>query len=282
MTDQHDPQRVAAHYSPDDLDGRIEAALAASGKDPAAPTPDDLAPFDQFHTGGKEATLALARLADIQPNTRVLDVGGGLGGPARTLAAEIGCRVTVLDLSAAFCRAGQRLTARLGLADRVAFRQGDALAMPFADRSFDLAWTQHSTMNIPDKARLYQEIHRVLRPGGRLAFHEIMAGPSQPIHFPVPWAREPAISFLLPPEEVRRLLAAAGFVEAAWLDTTAAALDWFRRMAARAEAAAGGDGLPPLGLHLLLGTDLPAMGRSLVRNLAEGRIVVAQAIFDRP
>lgn len=277
---EHDSGRVAAHYSPDDLERRIETALRAAGKDPATLVPDDLAPFDQFHTGGKEATLALARLAEVQPETKVLDVGGGLGGPARTLAAQFGCRVTVLDLSAAFCRAGAALTERLGLAERVDFRQGDALAMPFTDPAFDLAWTQHSTMNIPGKGRLAAELHRVLRPGGRLVFHEIMAGPEQPIHFPVPWARDPTISALRPPEEIRARLTAAGFVEAAWLDTTTAALDWFRRMAAPAPG--GGDGIPPLGLHLLLGADLPEMGRNLVRNLEEGRIVVAQARFDRP
>ncbi len=280
MSNQPDPGRVSDHYSPDDLESRIETALRAAGKDPAALVPDDLAPFDQFHTGGKEATLSLARLAAVQPGTTVLDVGGGLGGPARTLAVHFDCRVTVLDLSDAFCRAGAALTERLGLADRVTFRHGDALAMPFTDPAFNLAWTQHSTMNIPDKARLYAEIHRVLRPGGRLAFHEIMAGPAQPIHFPVPWACDPAISALRPPEEVRALLTATGFVEAAWLDTTTAALDWFRRMSA--PPATGGDGIPPLGLHLLLGADLPVMGRNLVRNLEEQRIVVVEALFDRP
>lgn len=281
MTEQSEARQVAAHYDREGLDDRIEAALRAAGKDVAALTPDDLASFDQFHTGGKDATLALARLAGVERGRRVLDVGGGLGGPARTLAATFGCHVTVLDLTEAFCRAGEGLTARLRLTDRVEFRHADALAMPFPDAAFDLGWTQHSSMNIADKERLYAEIHRVVRPGGRLALHEVMAGPGGPVHFPVPWARDPAISDLRPPAEVRRLLTDAGFVEVAWLDTSSAALDWFQRMAAPPPMAGDG-GIPPLGLHLLIGADLPEMGRNLIRNLEEQRIVVVQAILDRP
>ncbi len=278
MTDPDAARLVDAHYSPDDLGGRILSALRAAGKDPATLAPDDLTPFDQFHTGGRDATLALGRLVGIQPGTDVLDIGGGLGGPARTLASAFDCKVTVLDLTESFCRVGEDLTRRVGLADRVRFRHGDALAMPFADGSFDAVWTQHSSMNIPDKIVLYAEAHRVLRPGGRLALHEIMAGPVQPVHFPVPWARDPAISFLRPADEVRAALAAAGFVEAAWLDMNESAMAWYRRMA----APPADPDRPPLGLHLLLGADLPAMGRNLARNLEEGRITVVQAVFDRP
>ena len=172
--------------------------LRANGKDPAALTIEDLAPIDQLHARGSEATLELARLAGITAGMRVLDVGGGLGGPARTLASAFGCSVEVLDLTEEFCRAGEMLTARTGLADLVCFRQGNALKMPYPGAGFDVAWTQHSSMNIADKERLYAEIQRVLRPGGRLALHEILAGPVSPIHFPVPWARDPDLSHLRP------------------------------------------------------------------------------------
>lgn len=271
---------VGAHYGAagDTLTAGILAALRAAGKNLDALTPDDLAPVDQFHTGGRETTRALATLAGIKPGTSVLDVGGGIGGPARMLVAEFGCTVTVLDLTEAFCRTGEALTERLGLGDRVTFRHGDALAMPFADGSFDLVWTQHSSMNIPDKSALYRESHRVLRPGGRLALHEIMAGSVQPVHFPVPWARDPAISFLQPPEDIRALLAGLRFAEVAWVDKTAEAVAWFRAWAAKRDAAAGPS---PLGLHLLLGPDFPEMGRNQERNLEERRIAVIQAIFDR-
>ena len=211
---------------------------------------------------------------------RVLDVVGGLCGPSRTLASEIGCFVEVLDVTEEFCLAGEMITNLTGLGDLVTFRHANALDMPHTDASFDAVWMQHSSMNIVDKERLYAEIHRVLRPGGHLALHEIMAGPVAPLHFPVPWARGPEISFLRPPEEVRALITGIGFDESAWINDTASALRWFRERLAAADAASGE--LPPLGLHLVLGTDLGQMFRNLARNLQEDRVVVVQGVFERP
>lgn len=277
MREEH-LRAIDEHYGRHDVAAAILAAVQAAGKDPAALTADDLAAVDQFHTRGRDATLELAHLAGVTPTMRVLDVGGGLGGAARTLAHRFGCHVTVLDLTEEYCRAGVVLTARLGLADRVSFRHGDAVALPFADASFDLAWSQHSAMNVEDKARLYREIHRVLRPGGRLALHEIMAGPEAPVRFPVPWARTPATSFLRPAASIRALLGDQGFREVTWSDVSAPSLEWFRqRLAAGARA-----GTPPaLGLHLLLGSDFSRMFGNLVRNLAEDRISVIAAVLDR-
>lgn len=269
---------TASHYARAGLAAAILAGLRAAGKDPEAPGPDDLAPVDQFHIRGKDATLELARLAGLQAGMEVLDVGGGLGGPARTLARALGCRVVVLDLTEEYCRVGEELSRRTGLGDRVGFQHGDALAIPFADGRFDVVWTQHSSMNVDDKARLYGEIRRVLRPGGRLALHEVMAGDAGPPHFPVPWAREAASSFLRAPEAVRGLLGDLGFRERCWLDVTAPSLAWFRARVAGLEAAGA---LPPLGLHLLLGEEFAPMFRNMVRNLAEGRIVVVEAVFER-
>jgi SAM-dependent methyltransferase len=169
------------------------------------------------------------------------------------------------------------LTAVTGLSGLVDFAHGDALAMPFPTGVFDLVWTQHSSMNIDDKERLYAEIHRVLRPGGRLALHEVMAGRAQPVRFPVPWARDPAISFLRSPEEICALIRAAGFAEIAWVDVTASATDWYRRWTMRPAPDEPG----PLGLHLLLGPEILEMGRNVLRNLEEGRIAVIQGVFDR-
>lgn len=208
---------------------------------------------------------------------RVLDVGGGLGGPARTLASRFGCSVVVLDLTEELCRAGEALTAMTGLSDLVAFRQGDALDMPFAAETFDVVWTQHSSMNVPDKRRLYAEIRRVLRPGGRLALHEILAGQTSPLHYPVPWARDPSLSHLQPPREVRSSISAAGLRALSWIDETAAATEWFRRRT----SAPTPDAPSPLGLHLLLGPDFGEMLRNQALNLQEGRIVVVQGVFER-
>jgi SAM-dependent methyltransferase len=271
---------INAHYGRQGLDEAILAGLRAAGKDPDRLSPDDLAPADQFHIRGKEATLELARLAGLQAGQRVLDVGGGVGGPARTLAQELGCRVTVLDLTEEFCRVGTMLTERTGLADQVTFRHGTALDMPFEADSFDAAWTQHSTMNIADKERLYAEVRRVLRPGGRLAMHEIMAGPLQPVHFPVPWAPDPSISFLQPPEAIRGLVGRSGLAELSWQDVTGPSLDWFRERIAALDAAQA-SGPPPLGLHLLLGPLFGPAFRNVLRNLEEQRLAVIQGVFAR-
>jgi MPBQ/MSBQ methyltransferase len=279
VSGQDDYRSIGEHYASDDLAVAILTALHKAGNDLDSITAQDLTPVDQLHTRGKDATLELAHLAGITPEMRVLDVGGGLGGPARTLATEIGCSVEVLDVTEEFCRAGEMLTTRTGLGDLVSFRYASALDMPHPDASFDAVWVQHSSMNIADKERVYAEIHRVLRPGGHLALHEIMAGPVAPIHFPVPWARGPEISFLRPPEEVRALIVSIGFDESAWVDDTASALRWFRERLAAANAASGE--LPPLGLHLVLGADLGQMFQNLARNLQEGRVVVVKGVFER-
>jgi len=273
MTEPIHVSRINRHYGRADLADVILGGLRLAGKDPERFAYDDLSPVDQFHTLGKQATVELAELAQIAPGTRVLDLGGGLGGPARTLAAEYGCRVTVLDMTEAYCRLGALLTERAGLGEQVVFRHGDALDIPFDDASFDLVWTQHCTMNIADKRRLCAEIARVLRPRGRLALHEIMAGPTQPIHFPVPWASAPELSFLQPPEAVRALLEHNGFEVTEFRDGTATATEWFRERLSAAPQAP-----PPLGLHLLVGPDSRTVFENVLRNYAEGRTVVVQAV----
>ncbi len=274
MTDETYAARVTDHYAPDDLRAVFLDVLGAWGKEDGPLTPADLAPIDQFHVGGRAATLALAGLAALAPTDRVLDLGGGFGGPARTIADAYGCTVTVLDLTAAYCAVGELLTTRVGLGDRVSFRQGDALAAPFPDASFDLVWTQHSSMNIADKRGLYTESARLLRPGGRLALYEIMAGDGRPPHYPVPWARDPAISFLQPVATIRAILAELGFHETIWEELPPP------RPAAPAPDAA--PATPPPGLQLVLGDDFLARARNMGRNLAEGRIALVRAILTRP
>jgi SAM-dependent methyltransferase len=278
MSEQLRRDQVARHYGDDDLTERLLGALVAAGLDLDALTPADLRPIDQFHIGGQPSVQELSRLAQIGSETNVLDVGGGLGGPARTLANDVGCHVTVLDLTESFVRAGAELTARSGLSDLVTHVHGDALALPFPDGTFDLAWLQHASMNIPDKRALFTELRRVLRPGGTLALHEVTAGRVQPVHFPVPWARDSSISFLTSPDELRDLLGELGFREIAWNDVTEPSEAWFR---ATMERAASG---PPnaLGLRLLIGDRFLEMGRNLLRNMEEGRIAVIQAVLKSP
>jgi len=270
-------ETVQTHYARSELGTLILAALEKAGKDIHRLTPEDLAPIDEFHIRGRAATLELARAASLDAAKRVLDVGSGVGGTSRCLAKEFGCRVTGIDLTEDYCRAAELLTAKTGLAHLVDYRQGDATQLPFADASFDVVWTEHAAMNIPDKARLYREMYRVLKPGGRLAIYDVLAGPAGPVHFPVPWARTPDASFLLRPDELRALLEAAGFAITDWSDTTDAARAWFVALAQKI----GREGLPPLGFHILLGADFQAMAQNQRRNLEEGRIVLAQVTASR-
>ena len=266
---------VNQHYGRSGLLGRIDAALRAAGKDPAHLSQADLGPVDQFHGGGLPATRSLARLAGLQPGTAVLDVGGGFGGPARTLATEFGCRVTVVDLTEEYCRVGEELTARLGLGDSVSFHHGNALELTFPDASFDVVWTQNSTMNIQDRASLYQGFRRVLKPGGVYAVQEVMAGLVQPAHYPVPWAQEAALSFLYPPERVRAWLEGAGFRAEAWADET------HNTRPAGPPPAAPAPGALPAAVDLVHGADTAKMQRCNLANQNENRVVVVQALLRR-
>lgn len=265
---------IQAHYSRADLGEVILAALEEAGKDVSRLTPGDLAPIDQFHIRGRAATLELARVAGLDATKRVLDVGSGVGGTSRCLAKEFGCCVTGIDLTDEYCRAAEMLSARTGLAHLVNFRQGDATELPFDDQTFDVVWTEHVAMNIPDKTRLYKEMHRVLKPGGTLAIYDVLAGPSGPVLFPVPWARTPDSSFLVQPDELRKLLVQAGFTVTDWSDTSEAARAWFVSLAEKIQK----EGFPPLGFHVLLGADFQAMAQNQGRNLQEGRIVLGQVV----
>ena len=251
------------------LDRAIVDALIAAGKDLSALTIDDLAPADQFHGGGKPATERLARLAGLRPGLRVLDVGGGLGGPARTLAAQFGCTVTLVDLTESYVSAGRALTALVDLEDQVTHRLGNALALPEEGSPYDVVWTQNSGMNIEDKARLYSGFSAMLRPGGILALQEPMAGPGGAPVFPLMWARDATASFLLPPNEMRTVIERAGFRLRAWDDVTV-------------ETGKAGGAIPPHSIQrIVMGEALDAITRAGQRNRDEGRIVMIQAVFER-
>jgi len=268
---------VQSHYTHPDLGTVILKALETAGKDVACLTVEDLAPIDELHIRGRAATLELARAAGIDAAKQVLDVGSGVGGTSRCLASEFGCRVTGIDLTDEYCRAAAILTAKIGLGHLIDYRQGDATNLPFDTQTFDVVWTEHVAMNIPDKLQLYKEMHRVLKPGGTLAIYDVLAGPSAPVLFPVPWARTPDTSFLVRPSELRELLEEAGFRISEWSDTTEAGRTWFVSQAEKI----GKEGLPPLGSHVVLGADFQAMAQNLGRNLHEGRIVLGQVIARR-
>ena len=231
-----DARRVTSHYTSGDLLARLEAALREDGVDPARPTADALAPYDHFHGRGLEATEDMAGLLQVAGTDRILDVGSGLGGPARYMARRFGCRVSGVDLTAEFCDVARHLTALLGLAERVSIAHGDALAMPFGDAAFDGAYSMNVSMNIADKRALYREIHRVLRPGAWLMLSEVAQGPGGAPDFPTPWARGASSSFLSTEAETRANLEACGFAIESLRDATEAALAYGARSRALVEA----------------------------------------------
>jgi SAM-dependent methyltransferase len=264
---------IVEHYGRADLGKTILAALTAAGKDIDRLTPDDLSPVDEFHTRGRTATIDLARLLSLDASDLVLDLGCGIGGPSRYLAKTFGCRVTGLDLTPEFCRVAAMLAQRTGLADKVEYRQGDALAIPFADRSFDVVWSQNVSMNVADRNRLYAEVGRVLRPGGRYAFADVVASSGCKPHFPLPWAQEPSASALLSAEATRSKLEAAGFRVAVFEDQTADAIAQQKARTNMPQSA--------LGVHIILGADGLLMLQNSVRSLQEGLIGLVQGVAVR-
>ena len=262
---------VRDHYDAVGLTERLKTALASLPPAGQRLTPLQLASLDHFHTRGAEATIEIGRLAGITAATSVLDIGSGIGGPARLLAATHGCRVTGIDLSPGFVDAARYLTERTGQGDQVSFQMGSALALPLVDGRFDIALLQHVAMNIADRAKLYREIRRVLKPGGRFATYDVVMKEGSP-HYPVPWARTSASSFLLSAEATRAAVEEAGFRIRAWQDDTETARAWFARLRET--------GPPSLNLGLVMGPDFVQLTANLARSLMEGRLGILTAVFE--
>jgi sarcosine/dimethylglycine N-methyltransferase len=270
MTDVLDG--VRDHYRATGLTERLKMALTALGPDERRLLPQQLAALDQFHVRGLAATVELAKLAGIAAHMSVLDVGSGVGGPARFLAATYGCRVTGVDLSEPFVDAARYLTARTGQSERVSFETASALELPFGDGHFDVVLLQHVAMNISDRARLYREIRRVLKLSGRFAIFDVVLNSGDP-HYPVPWARTPATSFLLTAAATREAIEPAGFRMLAWQDDTEAAKAWFAQLRE--------SGPPPSpNLGVVMGPDFVQLSANLGRNLMEARLGILTAVFE--
>ncbi len=270
---------IAQHYQTGHLLDRIDAALKELKIDPTRPGVDDLKPVDEFHTGGIEATTALLDQLEVTPEMRVLDIGCGLGGTARHIVHRYGPRVVGVDLTDEYLETGRALNERLGLTDRIDLVQGSALSLPVEDRGFDLVTMFHVGMNIPDKPQLFQEVERVLKPGGRFALFDVMGGNLEdPLVFPLPWATEAALSHVQAPGIYRRAAHTAGLEEVAERDRTEFAKSYFDRVFRMIAA----HGAPPLGIHLLMGETAQQKIQNYIENLDAGRIAPTEMVFRRP
>ena len=259
-----------AHYAARDIEARILSAIRAAGMNPDQRlSPEALGALDHFHTGGLRASRELLELVQIRAGDRVLDIGAGLAGPARMLAASVGCRVDCLELSPDYCTGAALLNRLTGLDERIGVHEGSALDMPFADDSFDVVWMQNVGMNIADKRRLYREIHRVLKPGGRYAFQEMADGKTATSYFPIPWASDPGDSFLVPADEMRALLSESGFIAEAFEDTSDAHLG-------RTTADVAPNALT-LGVYV---DNLAQKAGNARRSLQEGQVRLVRGVYQ--
>lgn len=273
-----DDTEVANHYANGRLAEAIRAGVQDMGLTKDSITVDDLAAVDEFHIGGRKASADLVEKLGLLSHHHVLDIGSGLGGTARFLADNFGCRVSGIDLTAEFVETAKVLCSWVGLSERVDLHCGSALAMPFEGSGFDAAVMLHVGMNIQDKAGLFAEVHRVLRPGAAFAVYDIMRQTDDPLVYPVPWAEVSDISFLGTQEEYRTALIEAGFEITNERDRYDFATEFFADLQKRMDAAAGP---PPLGLHILLGDTGAAKVRNMMDNVTAGRVSPVEVIAQK-
>ena len=270
---------VNEHYGNEGLLDRILAAAHDDGVVLNEARSHDFSPVAEFHIGGRGSTIELAKMAQLRPGDKVLDIGSGLGGPARTLVEEFGIFVEGIDLTHEFCVVANELTRMTGLAGQAKFSQGDALNLPSDTNSYDVVWTQQSCMNIEDKNRMLSEVHRVLKPGGTYVFHEVLAGTeASAIQFPVPWARADNMSFLWTQEAIRNSILKIGLIEQVWKKATCKYIEEYRALASKTGEVSQ---RPKLGIHLMLGEQSAVMRKNVVQNLSQGLIAIYQGIFKK-
>jgi len=273
-----DAQAVANHYGRSELTGVLLTALQDAGVDIDNLTPLDLAPLDQFHSRGLEATRELSDVLDAQSDDHVLDIGCGIGGAMRFISDLTGCKMTGIDLTPEFCQAGQEFNKRTGLSDRVDCQTGNALSLQFGDESFDKAYSQFVVMNIEDRAGFCSEVFRVLKPGGRFVLTEIAEGPLGKPDYPMPWALTEATSFVQTPVTTKTVLQNAGFEIISQRDTKNEAFAFQKEM----EKKTAKDGSPKLGVHLILPNATKEILGGVIKNIAKGLALPIETVCQKP
>jgi ubiquinone/menaquinone biosynthesis C-methylase UbiE len=268
-----DLDRVRRHYSRHDTEAAARAILENGSRDTL--TSAALSSFDQLHARGLDATVEMAEALSIRSEDLIIDLGAGLGGSARYLADRYNCTVVGVDLTPSFVRVASTLANSLRLGGHVSFICESALELSFPDQAFDIVWTQHAVMNIADRHRFYAEVRRVLRAGGQFASYDVLAGGSGPLHFPVPWAREPETSSLISPDATQSLLSELGFRQISWIDKSSACAAWYARLASDSSAGEGAFRLATVG------RDFRELAAGMARNIVDGRAIIVQAVYER-
>ena len=270
--------RVATHYTHGQLLDQILSGVEAIGKTPESVTVDDLAPVDEFHIGGRQASEEFIGQLGLSEDNHVLDVGCGIGGTSRFVANRFGCRVTGIDLTPEFVSTGQSLCDWVGLTGQVKLTQGDATAMPFSDESFDAAFMLHVAMNIANKTGLFAEIYRLIKPGAVFGVYDVMQTSDEALTYPVPWATTPDTSALATQEQYIEALGLAGFDIIKIRDRREFAAEFFAETRRRMEEAGGS---PPLGVHIAMGKSAPIKINNMVGNIASGRVSPVEIIVSK-
>jgi len=269
---------IAEHWGRGDVYGLIISALAKAGKPLEGLTVEDLAPVDHYHARGFPATVELADRLPIRPGDHILDIGCGVGGPARYIAQRFGCRVSGLDITEPYVQAANKLTALLRMEGQVQVLLGDGQKLPYGDACFDGAYALHVTMNVADRPRFFAEAWRVLRPGAFFALTEHGLGPEGNPHHPVPWSEDGSGAYLVTPQQTQALLQGAGFTGIEVEEAGAKYLAGYKRAVQLAERGQ----LPPLGVHLLMGENAVLKMSNAARNIEEGRTRPIEVICRKP
>ncbi|MFP4533269.1 MAG: class I SAM-dependent methyltransferase [Desulfobacterales bacterium] len=270
--------RIIRHYHVDE--NLTESVLSAIKKEKGGLdnlSVDDLIAIDGFHIRGRKSTIELAEMLNLDAAHRVLDIGAGSGGTARYLADRFGCRVIGIDLTFSYTALAAELAKHVGLSHQIAYGCANGAKLPFEKESFDIAWTDHIQMNIPDKSQYIKELRRVLKPGGKIALHEVFTGARGDPYLPAPWSSDPSTSFVIPADQMKTHLSQMNFKVLEWQDVTEISSRWFQKMQARQKASSP----PPLGIHLLMGPNAKEKIANMGRSLAEGRARVIMGVLQK-
>ncbi|MBT8378967.1 MAG: class I SAM-dependent methyltransferase [Ignavibacteria bacterium] len=272
MNDSNNP--IVKQYSTPNLFNSITNALKNTNKNLNEVTIKDLASVDFFHIRGHQSTKELANVCELTPNLKILDIGCGIGGTVRYLASDYGCYVTGLDIIDEYTKTASKLSELLKLNDKTEFKTGSAINLPFRDEMFDVVWTEHVQMNVKDKNKFYSEVYRVLKRGGKLVFHDVFSEKSDLVYYPVPWADDNSVSFLMEVSDVERLLKSFSYKISFWEDKTEISAKAFQKSFKKIKL----NGFPPLGLQLLMGENTADKIKNMALNLSEKRLTVIQCV----